>query len=177
MNAEQPGQRIRIGQLALRGRRAVVGITVENQGFEAVFLRLPDGTVSDPTMTAGAGPDRGYRADLEPVFWETARAFRARHLPELDELLPRVPRKDIEEALRKAGVPAAKLKYWDGVRLVLVENYPGSGSTMAEALKQARRHDFGIDIGCWVGRLDHDKGRALRDWLDERTISYTRPRG
>jgi hypothetical protein len=176
MNAGQSVQRqTRIGKLTLNDRRAVVSIAIEDQGFQASFSRLPNGDVSEPQMAAGSGPEHKYRADLEPVFWEAAKSFRRQHLAELDALLPTVAKTQSEEALIEAGVPRERLRLWDGVTLFLEENYTEFHYTGEEAIADRKRHDFGIDLGHWRGRLPREKGFALRQWLDERAVHYTRP--
>jgi ElaB/YqjD/DUF883 family membrane-anchored ribosome-binding protein len=64
-----------------------VPIIVEGHRFDATFVRLPDGTVSEPAMNVAGLADTPNRVELEREFWEAARRVRAQKHQQLDALL------------------------------------------------------------------------------------------
>jgi hypothetical protein len=175
VNAEQAAKRIRTGELQRSGDRVVVGITIEDQDFQAGFSRLEDGTVNGPSISGGSGPEHRYRVELEAEAQEVARAFRGRRLADIDALLPTALRLKTEAALLAAGVPRARLWLWDGVTLFLEEGYTEFHYTGQEATADKNRNDFGLDLGqAPTIRIDRARGLVLRAWLDEHGIGYKR---
>ncbi|MDQ2643791.1 MAG: hypothetical protein M3020_08265 [Myxococcota bacterium] len=158
------------------GDRVVVDIAIEDQDFQAIFSRLPDGSINGPSLTGGSSPERRYRIELETEAHEAGRAFGEQRLGDIDALLPTALRLQTEEALRTAGVPRERLWMWDGVTLFLDEGYTEFHYTGQEAIADKNRRDFGLDIGHPPTiRIERAKGLALRAWLDGRNIRHARP--